>query len=137
MSGGPRARAATAAPRAGARRRVLSVAPATALRLRHPVVVDCGVLAAVLFDEPGRDAALRRLAGAALHAPWLLDFEIASAAAHKARAGHGELAAQGLTDYRALAIERRPVDPFAQAGLAMSYRITTPNVLKSWDNFIL
>jgi predicted nucleic acid-binding protein len=132
MRASPRARAPASARPAAAARRVLRVAPPTALRMRHPVVVDCGVLAAVLFDEAERDAALRRLAGAALHAPWLLDFEIASAAAHAARAGRGEVAARGLADYRALAIERVPVDPFAQAGLAMSYGITTYDAAYLW-----
>jgi len=113
-------------------RRVRLAEPASALRGRHPVVVDCAVLAAVLFDEPERDAALRALAGAALHAPWLIDFEIASVAAHKARAGLGEVAAQGLSDYRVLALQRLPVDPFAQVGLSISYRVSTYEAAYLW-----
>lgn len=116
----------------GAARRVLRADPPTALRLRHPVVVDCGVLAAVLFDEPGRAAALRQLEGASLHAPVLLDYEIASVAAHKARAGLGEVAAQGLADYGVLALERVPVPAFAQAGLAISYGISTYDAAYLW-----
>ena len=57
--------------------------PSVALRARHPVVVDAAVLAAVLFDEPARDEALRHLAGTTLHAPWLIDYEIASVAARR------------------------------------------------------
>lgn len=113
-------------------RRVFVAQPATALRARLPVVVDCGVLAAVLFDEPGRDIALRQLGGTVLHAPWLLDFEIASVAAAKARAGLGEVAAQGLDDYRALRIERVRVDPFVQTGLAMSYGLSTYEASYLW-----
>jgi predicted nucleic acid-binding protein len=113
-------------------RRVLLAQPAAALRGRHPVVVDCGVLAAVLFDEPERDAALRALTGAALHAPWLIDFEIASAAAHKARSGLAETAAQGLSDYRVLALQRLPVDPFVQVGLSISYRVSTYDAAYLW-----
>lgn len=113
-------------------RRVHVAAPPTALRARHPVVVDAGVLAAVLFDEPERELALRHLAGTALHAPWLLDFEIASVAAGKALAGLGDVAAQGLSDYRDLALERAAVDPFSQAGLAMSYRISTYDAAYLW-----
>jgi len=119
-------------PARTARRRVLRAAPPTALRLRHPVVVDCGVLAAVLFDEPEREAALRGLAGASLHAPSLLDYEIASVAAHKARAGQGEAAAQGLADYAVLALQRVAVAPFVQAGLAVSYGISTYDAAYLW-----
>lgn len=112
--------------------RVRVAEPSFALRARHPVVVDAAVLAAVLFDEPGRDGALRALAGTTLHAPWLVDYEIASVAASKAAAGLGEVAAQGLADFRALAIERAPVDPAAIAGLAMSYGITTYDAAYLW-----
>jgi predicted nucleic acid-binding protein len=118
---------------AGARTARVRVAePSLALRARHPVVVDAAVLAAVLFDEPGRDDALRALAGTTLHAPWLVDYEIASVATRKAAAGLGEVAAQGLADFRALAIERAPVDPAAIAGLAMSYGITPYDAAYLW-----
>jgi predicted nucleic acid-binding protein len=113
-------------------RRLFFTEPPGAARARHPVVVDCGVLAAVLFDEPEREAAARRLAGAALHAPVLLDFEIAAVALAKARAGQADVAAQGLTDYRQLALRRTRVDPFAQAGLAMSYGLTTYDAAYLW-----
>lgn len=107
------------------KRRLFLAEPFMLGRARLPVVVDAGVLAAVLFDEPEREAAARQLAGAALHAPVLLDAEIAHVAHGKARAGLAEVAAQGLGDFRALALERVPVDPFVQVGLAMSYGITT------------
>ncbi|MFN9771100.1 MAG: hypothetical protein ACK54X_00520, partial [Burkholderiales bacterium] len=81
---------------AGARTARVRVAePSLALRARHPVVVDAAVLAAVLFDEPGRDDARRHLAGTTLHAPWLVDCAIASGAAAKAAAGRAAVAAQG------------------------------------------
>lgn len=107
------------------KRRLFLAEPLMGSRARRPVVVDAGVLAAVLFDEPEREAAARQLAGTALHAPLLLDAEIAHVAHGKARAGLAEMAAQGLTDFRTLALQRVPVDPFVQVGLAMSYGITT------------
>jgi predicted nucleic acid-binding protein len=79
------------------------------------VVVDAAVLAAVLFDEPEGPAALRELAGMSLHAPQLIDYEMASVALAKARAGLGDIAAQGLADYKVLALERAWVEPVAQA----------------------
>jgi predicted nucleic acid-binding protein len=113
-------------------RRIRVTAPATALRPRHPVVVDAGVLAAVLFDEPERDLALRHLAGTTLHAPALIDYEIASVALGKARAGLGEVASQGLADLRELALERAQVDAFAQAGIAMSYGLGSYEAAYLW-----
>jgi hypothetical protein len=46
--------------------------------------------------------------------------------------GLGDVAAQGLTDYRAFAIERVRVDPFVQAGLAMSYGLSTYEAAYLW-----
>ena len=54
--------------------------PPPSFLVRPPLVVDCSVLSAVLFEEPMRDAALRQLAGRTLHAPSLLDHEIANVA---------------------------------------------------------
>jgi predicted nucleic acid-binding protein len=112
--------------------RIRVAQPSVALRARHPVVVDAAVLAAVLFDEPGRDAALHHLAGTTLHAPWLVDCEIASVAVRKAAAGLGEIAAQGLADFRTLALQRSAVDPAAIAGLALSYGITPYDAAYLW-----
>lgn len=119
-------------PPAGARgARVRVAEPWVALRARHPVVVDAAVLAAVLFDDrPRRGAASPGRHHAAC--AWLIDYEIASVAARKAAAGLGEVAAQGLADFRALAIERAAVDPAAIAGLAMSYGITPYDAAYLW-----
>lgn len=89
-----------------------------------PVVVDCSVLAALLFDEPGRDTAAQALADHTLHAPWLLDVEIASVACKKAEAGMEDLARQGLGDYVALALKRHPADPRAVLELARSFQLS-------------
>jgi predicted nucleic acid-binding protein len=114
------------------RRRLFSAQPGASLRVRRPVVVDAAVLAAVLFDEPEGPAALRELAGMSLHAPQLIDYEMASVALAKARAGLGDIAAQGLADYKVLALERAWVEPVAQASLAMSYRITSYDAAYLW-----
>lgn len=50
-----------------------------------PVVVDCSGLAALLFDEAGRDVAEQALADQTLPAPWLVDVEIARSPAKKPR----------------------------------------------------
>ncbi len=51
-----------------------------------PVVVDASALAAVCFVEPDADTWARRLDGAALHAPRLLQYELFSVALKKCKA---------------------------------------------------
>lgn len=113
-------------------RRVWTAEPGASLRMRRPVVVDAGVLAAVLFDEPERTAAVKALAGMALCAPQWADVEIASVGLAKAREGLGEVAAQGLADYRQLALERVAVDPMALVGLGLSYRVSVRDAAYLW-----
>ena len=106
--------------------------PPAAYRLRPPLVVDCSLLAAVLFDDPGRDDALGRMAGCELFAPHLLDFEIASVALKKSRQGLQEVAACGLADYAALPLRQRPVDLQAQVALALRYDLSTYDAAYLW-----
>ena len=61
--------------------------PRNSYRASPPIVVDCSVLAATLFEEAGRDEADRILAGKALFAPWLIDHEMISVGLKKAGAG--------------------------------------------------
>jgi predicted nucleic acid-binding protein len=89
-----------------------------------PLVVDCSVLAAVLFDEPGRQAAALAMAGKELFAPELLDHELISVALKKAKAGLGAIARQGLVDLAALRLTRCPANSVAQYELARKYKLT-------------
>ena len=50
--------------------------PRSAYRRLPPIVVDCSVLAALLFDEPEGNSAARVLTGKSIFAPWLIDHEI-------------------------------------------------------------
>lgn len=98
--------------------------PAGAYARRPPLVVDCSVLAAVLFDEPERESAALALSGKALFAPDLIDHELASVAVKKARAGLVEVAERGLSDLARLAISRRRVDPVLQWTAAQAHDLT-------------
>lgn len=49
------------------------------------VVIDASAAAAVLFGEPGAEPLRRRLHGHALHAPRLIDYELANVAWKKLR----------------------------------------------------
>ena len=53
-------------------------------------VVDASAIVALLFDEPSQSAVVRRLSGAALFAPALLEFEVGSACLKKIRARPAE-----------------------------------------------
>lgn len=98
--------------------------PGRQYRARTPIVVDCSVLAAILFDEPGREGAADVLTGKELHAPWLIDPEMASVAIKK-RAVAGEEAVQlALADYATLRLTRYPADPIAQLRLAVENNLS-------------
>jgi predicted nucleic acid-binding protein len=107
--------------------------PPAAYRLRPPMVVDCSAIAAILFDEPARDAALARLAGHALHAPNLLDHEIVSVALKKGRQSWpADSLALALAGYAGYAIDLHPVDPGAQYELAARYQLSAHDAAYLW-----
>ena len=89
-----------------------------------PIVVDCSVLAAVLFDEPEREAAALALAGKELFAPDLLDHELVSVALKKAGAGLTAIAEQALEDLAQLRLTRCAVNGRAQFDMARKLNLT-------------
>ncbi len=91
---------------------------------RRPLVVDCSVIAAAVFAEANGEQAWHGLVGASLHAPWLLDIEIASVAVKKGRASRPDWVEQGLVHFASLAIHRHAVDAAALSRLAVRYALT-------------
>lgn len=117
-----------------ARSQTLYVAePPPAFLGRPPMVVDCSLLVAVLFQEPSREEALRTMAGRSLHAPSLLDSEIANVAVKKSRGGES-LSAIGdaLAEYVEHAIELHRPDVQAQYALAMRYGLSAYDAAYLW-----
>ena len=107
------------------RARPLIVAePAPRPAARPPVVVDCSVIAAAAFAEAQCDRAWEALAGKSLHAPWLIDIEMASVALKKSHLREAEMAHAGLGHFQDLDITRYAVDPFAVVQLATRYQLT-------------
>jgi predicted nucleic acid-binding protein len=106
--------------------RVLFVAePALAWIARPPAVVDCSVLAAVLWAEPAADEAFAQLRGRNLHAPTLIEYELANVARSKCRSGVPEAAARaGLEASAEQRLELHDVDPLAMLALAQSESVT-------------
>lgn len=91
---------------------------------RLPIVVDCSTLAAVLFDEPEREAALQALTGKDLFAPELLTNEFVSVAVKKSRTQPEAAVRQALNDFSELDITIHRIDVSAQWRLALEWDIT-------------
>jgi len=89
-----------------------------------PLVVDCSVLATVLFDEPDREVALLAMAGKELFVPDLLDHEMVSVALKKSKSGMQKAAKQALKDLSDLRLTRCVVDSAAQFELAQRMKLT-------------
>ena len=107
--------------------------PPAAYLARPAMVVDCSVLAAVLFEEPARDQALARLTGRSLHAPTLIDHEIASVALKKHQQGWpAESIALALADYAEQALELHRSDVAAQCELAHRYALSAYDAAYLW-----
>lgn len=103
----------------------LYLAEPTASYTRYPpLVVDCSVLAAVLFDEEEREVAALAMAGKELFAPELLDHEMVSVALKKSRSGLSAAARATLLDLADLRLTRRAVNAVAQFELAARLKLT-------------
>jgi predicted nucleic acid-binding protein len=99
---------------------------------RPPLVVDCSVVAAVLFDEPGREEAARALSGHELFAPDLIADELVSVAVKKTRAGLGDVARQALADFATLELTRCHGDVLGQWRLALEYELSAYDAAYLW-----
>jgi len=97
-------------------------------------VVDASAAAAILFEEPEKDAVVARLDGFALHAPFLLDYEIANTCVKKMRRD----AANAIRYLRAtemldlLSIQLRRVDIRAAAELAARHSLSAYDASYLW-----
>ncbi len=101
--------------------------PVTTYNTLPPIVVDCSLLAAILFNEPSQDEALKTLTGKSLHAPNLIDHEIISVAVKKSEAKRkalNEEVRRGLDGLRKLRLVRHNIDLHAQYELAVEHKIS-------------
>ena len=106
--------------------------PSGAHRSAPPIVVDCSLLAAMLFQEPDSPAAQRKVTGRSLHAPALLDYEVASVAVRKSRAGRADVAGDGMLRYARASIEFHDVDAAALVPLAQRYQLSAYDAAYLW-----
>ncbi|MBI5278795.1 MAG: type II toxin-antitoxin system VapC family toxin [Burkholderiales bacterium] len=111
----------------------LAEPPPPAYIVRRPLVVDCSVLSAALFQEESRDEALALLVGKALHAPSLLDYEMVSVAVKKSRAGWPQaVVARALEDYFQNDIELHPAGGSELHELALRYELPAYDAAYLW-----
>jgi len=99
---------------------------------RDPLVVDCSVVAAVLFDEPNRDAAVVALSSKDLFAPELLADEFVSVAVKKSRYDPSSVVLQALADFADLELTRCRCDMRAQWRLACEYELSAYDAAYLW-----
>lgn len=100
---------------------------------RPPVVLDCSVLCSVLFQEAARAEALRHMSGKDLHAPMLLDHEVANVAVRKQRQGlPAESIAFALSVYASQQITLHRTDTAAQVNLALQYGLSGYEAAYLW-----
>lgn len=100
--------------------------------VRPNLVVDCSVLAGLLFQEHWLKEAGQRIEGRSLKAPWLLDNELTNVAVKKHRAGFEELAQSGLDTYATMEIERFSTSPSKVYALAIRYQLSAYDAAYLW-----
>jgi predicted nucleic acid-binding protein len=108
--------------------------PPAAYQMRPPLVVDASVLTAALFSEDNQEQALQWMRGRALHAPQLVDYETTNAALNKLRSGQitAENAAETLTAFFALDMERMPISLDGVLRLAVQWELTAYDAAYLW-----
>jgi predicted nucleic acid-binding protein len=91
-------------------------------------------LAAVIFDEPEHDDVLKLLAGAALHAPFLLQPELANVAVKKSRRdpANERLYAAALAKFDTLDIQFHSTGSKEIAGLALLHGLSAYDASYLW-----
>lgn len=111
-------------PRAASR--VLYVAEPSGAWTRHPpAVVDCSVIAALLWAEPAAGEARSRIHRRTLHAPALLGYELANVARNKCRSGvPAPVARAGLELFAQMDIDLHDVDAALMFDLAQQLNLT-------------
>ena len=99
---------------------------------RPPVVVDCSALVGLLFHEQWEALAAGKLHGRTLHAPFLLQIEIASVALKKQRKGFSDIVTDALAQYADLDINLYRVEPQDALALALRYNLSAYDAAYLW-----
>lgn len=107
--------------------------PPLAYRVYPPVVVDCSVLMSLIFYEPQRSQAIGLIERRSLHAPYSLDFEVASVALKKSARGATQTDVdQALLDYVNYKVKLHRTQLTGQLELAKTYRLSAYDAAYLW-----
>ena len=108
--------------------------------LTDPGTWDCGLALYIsqhvlsLDIEPARYGWLLQgeFQGKTLHAPYLLQVEMASVASKTHRKGFADVASKGLKQYAEMNTELNMVDPLGTLDLALGYQLSTHDAAYLW-----
>lgn len=106
--------------------------PPAHYRVQPPLVVDCSVVAARVFQEEWKAQAQVAMEGRTLHAPHLLNLEIASVALKKYKQGQTEMAQDGLSAFAQLQLTLHDVQPAPVLDLAVRYQLSAYDAAYLW-----
>jgi predicted nucleic acid-binding protein len=113
--------------------RALYVAePPASYRVLPPLVVDCSMIATLLYQEDQCEEAERRLTDRELHAPDLLDYEFANVAMNKIRRQQSGSVAAALAFYIEYPITLHPIDVTDTVELAARYNLSAYDAAYLW-----
>jgi predicted nucleic acid-binding protein len=113
--------------------RALHVAePPAHYRIRPPLVLDCSVLAASVFQEDAQDLAQEHMRHSELHAPYLLQYELANVALKKLRQGFEEVSRAGLQRALEIDVDLHRIEIQEVAALANQYRLSAYDASYLW-----
>ena len=115
------------------RPQLLVAEPPPGYRLRPPLVVDCSVMAAALFEEEASEEAVEMMRGKLLFAPDLLAHEMVNVAVRKLRSGWpAENVQQAIIDFSAHDVELQATDRVTQFELAHRYKVSGYDAAYLW-----
>lgn len=97
-----------------------------------PLVVDCSVLAGLLFQEAWERQAGDAIEARTLHAPHLLAVEITSVALKKHKHGMPDIAGDGLAAFAQMEIALHDVQPAPVLDLAVRYQLSAYDAAYLW-----
>lgn len=113
-------------------RRLYVAEPPAAYLVLPPLVVDCSMIATLLFQEALRNEAEARLVDRDLHAPDLLAYEFANVAMNKIRRSDAGLVPAALALYDEYPIRLHPVNVAATVQLAQRYNLSAYDAAYLW-----
>lgn len=97
-------------------------------------VIDASAIAALVFGEPEAEEIADRIRGASLHAPVLIDFEVASVCLKKLRLYSKQRAAllAGHALAKQMAVQKHPVDTQEVVLMAEKTKLTAYDAAYLW-----